>query len=145
MLHAGEEALARVLKSHPPAFIFESAHVGHCMRLRRRGFRFVNWEKVSFGDPSFTLAVFLSSISERDDFLSVKEIMVKKYLQINPVPECTALLDFRLKERAVSNLLWVPWAHVKRREAGEAGSAPDLGRRYENVKALLKEFQGKRK
>lgn len=138
LLHRFDKRLQRVLKKTKPAFIFESAHAGHLMRIHRGGFRFVNWEKVSFGDPSFSLAVFLASIQKRRDFTRVKERMIRSYLRKNPVPEFREMLEDRLKERAISNLLWVGWAYVMRKDPRPIESATSIVRRLRDVERILR-------
>ena len=137
LLHRFDERLQRVLKKTKPVLIFESAHAGHLIRLKRGGFRFVNWEKVIFGDPSFSLAVFLASISTRRDFPRVKERIVRAYLVKNPVPEFRELTEDRLKERAISNLLWVGWAYVTRKDPRPIESATSITRRLREVERIL--------
>ncbi len=116
MLDEFEERLQRVLKKDGPVFVFKSAHIGHCLRVGG-GFRFLNWEKNAFGDPSFSLAVFLASIQKHPDFPQIKERMIAEYLKEKPVSEFSELVDQRLKEREVSNLLWVLWAYAKKEDA----------------------------
>jgi hypothetical protein len=92
---------------------------------------------VGYGDPSYTLAVFLASISRRPDFEKAKKQMIKEYLKINPIPEFEELVDQRLKEREISNLLWVLWAHTQRGDAGKIGKIVGLGERFKKVKSML--------
>lgn len=139
MLDGFETRLGRVLKKHGPSFIFESSHIGHCL-VTKKGLRFLNWENVSYGDPSYTLAVFLASISKRPDFAEVKEMMIKEYLKYNPVAEFKELVQQRLQEREISNLIWVLWAYVERKETRSAGKSTDVRERLKNVETLLKFF-----
>ena len=113
MLDEFEPALKLVIKKSGPAFIFESAHAGHLLKTKD-GFRFLNWEQVSFGDPSYALAVFLASIQKRRDFEKIKEKMTKAYLKENYVPEFKELVEQRLKERGVSNTIWRVWIKTKK-------------------------------
>ncbi|QQG46059.1 MAG: phosphotransferase [Candidatus Niyogibacteria bacterium] len=113
MLDGFEPRLKRVIKKHGPVFIFESAHAGHLLKTKN-GFRFFNWEQVSFGDPSYSLAVFLASIQKKTYFERVKEKMIKIYLKENYVPEFKRLVEQRLKEREVSNMIWRIWIKTQR-------------------------------
>lgn len=108
-----ERRLDRVLSKIKPAFIFESAHIGHCVRVKD-GFRFYNWEQVSFGDPSYTLAVFLTSIKDRRDFPKIKKKMIENYLKVMWVPEFWELLEQRMWEREVSNTIYGIWNQAKK-------------------------------
>ncbi len=67
MLDQFEDHLTHVLAQIHPAFVFISSHAGHCLK-RASDYRFFNWEQVSFGDPSYSLAVFLASIKNEPDF-----------------------------------------------------------------------------
>ncbi len=136
MLAGFEKRLRKVLRQNGPAFIFESAHIGHCMKVKD-GFRFLNWEQVSYGDPSYTLAVFLASISRQPDFEKIKKKMIEEYLKINPVPEFEELVDQRLKEREVSNLLWVLWAYVERGDNRPVDEAIGIKERFDRVKNIV--------
>lgn len=137
MLDEFEERLQRVVMREGSAFIFRSAHVGHCVNTKK-GFRFFNWEQVSFGDPAYTLAVFLASISQWLDFERIKKRMITAYLEVKPVPEFQELVEQRLKEREVSNLIWNLWAHVVRGDSRPVEKAADLIERFDRVRAMLK-------
>ena len=60
MLDTFENRLKKVFEKSGPVFVFKSAHAGHLIKTED-GFRFFNWEKNGYGDPSFSLSVFLSS------------------------------------------------------------------------------------
>ena len=136
MLDSFEPRLKRVLKKSGPAFIFISSHAGHCIKTKL-GPRFLNWEQVSYGDPSYTLAVFLASVSRRAYFGEVKEQMVRTYLKKNPIPEFKELVEQRLKEREVSNLLWVLWAYMERTDARPVELGTSVSERFERVNRML--------
>ena len=136
MLDGFESTLGPILRNNKPAFVFESAHVGHLFKLKH-GFRFVNWERVGRGDPSYTLAVFLASLSDRPDGDSVKKRMVRAYLKENPVPHFEALLEARLKKRAVSNLIWVLWNHARSKDKRPPETATSIVKRFHSVETML--------
>lgn len=108
-----EDLLQRVIKTSGSAFIFESAHIGHCVKVKD-DFRFFNWEQVSYGDPSFTLAVFLTSIKGRDDFEIIKKEMIKSYLEEKDIPQFAELLGQRMWEREISNTIYSLWSNVRK-------------------------------
>lgn len=137
MLDEFEERLRRVVDRNGPAFIFRSAHVGHCVNTKK-GFRFFNWEQVSWGDPAYTLAVFLASISQWPDFERIKKRMITAYLEVKPVPEFQELVEQRLKEREISDLIWTLWAHVERGYASPVDKGTDLRERFKRVEIMLK-------
>ena len=113
ILNKFEDRLQRVLKQVGNSFIFESAHLGHCLKTST-GFRFLNWEQVSYGDPSYTLAVFLTSMHERPDFEEVKKTMIDFYLQQKFIPEFSELVDQRITERHISNIIYGVYMNVKK-------------------------------
>ena len=135
MLDSFEPRLARVLKENGPSFVFESSHIGHCL-LTKKGLRFINWEHVGYGDPSYTLAVFLASIAGRKDFLAVRKKVVAEYLVRRPVPEFDELITQRLKEREVSNLIWSVWTATQK-EGGRSVHVSPYADRLRRVRALL--------
>lgn len=135
MLDEFEERLRRVLENYGPVFVFKSAHAGHCLKVAG-GFRFLNWEKNGFGDPSFSLAVFLASIQKHSNFPQIKECMVAEYLKEKPVPEFSELVDQRLDEREISNLLWVLWAYARKEDARPVEET-GVERRFERARNIL--------
>ncbi len=137
MLDRFESLLKYVLKRHGPAFIFESAHAGHLMKVRQN-LRFLNWEQVSYGDPAYTLSVFLASISRHQDFERIKDKMIKAYLEKNPVADFRALIEQRLSEREVSNLIWILWAYVQKNDTRSVEKATDVLERFKRVRKILK-------
>lgn len=131
-----ENRLQRVLKQTGNSFIFESAHLGHCIKTAN-GFRFFNWEKVSYGDPSYTLAVFLTSIYKRPDFQKVKKIMIKSYLAQRNIPEFSKLIDQRITERRISNIIWSIYMNAKKKEL----LAPNWNKKINGIKKIIKKFK----
>jgi aminoglycoside phosphotransferase (APT) family kinase protein len=113
ILNKFEGRLRRVLKKVGNSFVFESAHLGHCLKTSA-GFRFFNWEQVSYGDPGYTLAVFLTSLHERPDFEDIKKTMIKTYLEQKYIPEFAELVEQRIIERHISNVIWSAYMSVKK-------------------------------
>lgn len=113
ILNKFEDRLQRVLKQIGNSFIFESAHLGHCLKTPA-GFRFFNWEQVSYGDPSYTLAVFLTSLHERPDFEEIKKTMIETYLEQKHIPEFAELVEQRITERHISNIIYGAYMNVKK-------------------------------
>ncbi|MDP3875275.1 MAG: hypothetical protein Q8Q22_02035 [bacterium] len=113
ILNQFENRLQRVLKQVGNFFVFESAHLGHCLKTSE-GFRFFNWEQVSYGDPSYTLAVFLASIYKRADFEEIKKTMIESYLEQKDIPEFIKLIEQRITERHISNIIWDVYMNAKK-------------------------------
>ena len=130
ILNKFEDRLQKVLKQVGNSFVFESAHLGHCLKTPA-GFRFFNWEQVSYGDPSYTLAVFLTSLRERPDFEEIKESMIDSYLEKKFIPEFFELVEQRITERQISNVIWSAYTSVKK----DAKIVSDW---YEKVKRIEK-------
>jgi hypothetical protein len=136
MLDQFEPVLARVLQQVPPAFVFISSHVGHCLK-HANDLRFFNWEQVSYGDPSYTLAVFLASIRTRPDFEIIKRTMIDAYLKSKPTPEFEILIEQRLDEREISNLTWILWVHADRQDKRPIAEATSIMQRFARVTKMF--------
>jgi len=128
ILNKFEDRLQKVLKQVGNSFVFESAHLGHCLKTPA-GFRFFNWEQVSYGDPSYTLAVFLTSLRERPDFEEIKESMIDSYLEKKFIPEFFELVEQRITERQISNVIWGIYMNVKK-------ESKIVSNWYENTKRI---------
>ncbi len=134
ILNKFEDRLQKVLKQVGNSFVFESAHLGHCLKTST-GFRFFNWEQVSYGDPSYTLAVFLTSLHERADFEEIKKIMIETYLKQKHIPEFTELVEQRITERHISNIIWSVYMNVKK----NTKVIPDLGKKIKRIEEIIKQ------
>lgn len=135
ILNKFEDRLQRVLKQVGNSFVFESAHLGHCLKTPA-GFCFFNWEQVSFGDPSYTLAVFLTSLHERSDFEEIKKTMIETYLKQKFIPEFTELVEQRITERHISNIIYSVYMNVKR----NTKVIPDWREKVERIKEIVKQL-----
>ena len=136
LLKKFQPRLERVLKETGPVFIFESAHGGHCI-ITPDGPRFLNWENVSRGDPSYTLAIFLASHISEPYFQDMREELVTAYLKDRSVPEFKELVKQRLAEREISNMIWGLWAYVERKDTSPVEEASGVKERYERVLRIL--------
>lgn len=139
MLDSFEPRLKRVLRKRGRTFIFESAHLGHCL-VTPKGLRFMNWEKVSDGDPSYTLAVFLASFAGRADFEEIKAVAIRQYLKHNQIPEFAELVRQRLAEREISNLIWVVWAYTQQPKEKRPLRYTGANQRFYKVEKLLRDY-----
>ena len=100
---------------------------------------FLDWQKVSYGDSAFTLARFLTSINKGGEVSSAdKELMVQTYLEQRQVLNFTQLVDQRLFERQVADLVWVFWNYIKENKIEPVEQI--TGARYERVKNLLEHY-----
>ena len=134
ILNKFEDRLQRVLKQVDNFFVFESAHLGHCLKTSA-GFRFFNWEQVSYGDPSYTLAVFLTSLHERPDFEEIKKTMIESYLEQEHIPEFTELVEQRIIERHISNIIYGAYMSVKK----ETKIVSDWYEKVKRIEQIIKD------
>jgi aminoglycoside phosphotransferase (APT) family kinase protein len=108
-----------LLRRAPAEFIYNDVHKGNLFWLPQSGkAKFIDWQKVSFGDPSFMAALFVRRFSdlwhmEADSF---KRRVVQAYEQNKHVADFEELLSLRMLERAVAEMIWVNWAHVRKGE-----------------------------
>lgn len=128
-----------LLEKTSPAFNFDGAHCGNTY-WKNNQVIFLDWQKVSYGDPSFTLARFLTSVDESGKvYSSDKELMIETYQTYfvkKANPDFPQLVDQRLFERRVADLVWVLWHYVK-----EGKTEPiDMTPRYRNVEMLLEQY-----
>ena len=138
------ERFEPLLQKSSPYFClnFDGAHCGNTYWRNNRTF-FFDWQKVSYGDPAFTLARFLTSATKeegREISESDKEIMVKTYLEKREVPEFEKLIDQRLFERQTADLLWILWHYVKSEKTGPVEEETSIVQRYQTVQKLLEQY-----
>ncbi len=112
MLTQFEPALGAVIERGDSCFVFISSHAGHLM-VTEKGLRFLNWEGVRYGDPTFTMGVFLSSIASFPYAKEAWKLTVDRYLEERPVVDFEGLLEQRVRERAVSDFTWLLWRQLK--------------------------------
>jgi len=131
------EAKENILCSTEPEFIYNDVHSGNMFLLKTGEVRFIDWQKVSLGDPSFMLALFAKRFGkiwnlDSDAFMkkSLKTYAAKKKLPAN----FQDLLLARMLERTVSDAIWVVWADVR---SGESNVNVEDNRHLKEAKALL--------
>ncbi|GAG06596.1 unnamed protein product, partial [marine sediment metagenome] len=56
---------------------------------------------------------------------------------VNPIPDFEKLVEGRFFERAVSNMIWVLWAYVLRKDERSPEEGSSVGRRYEKLRKVL--------
>ena len=126
-----------LLQKAPFSLNFDGAHCGNTY-WRDEKVIFLDWQKVSYGDPAFTLARFLTDTGESGAInQSDKEIMVKTYLERREIPNFAQLVDQRLFERQVADFIWVIWDYVRRKDTQPVEQATSVVKRYELVEQLL--------
>lgn len=113
VLERFEPSLQTVIDRGDSCFVFVSSHAQHLM-VTEQGFRFLNWEGVRYGDPTFSLAVFLSSIADKPYYDEAKKQTIERYLEERPVNDFERMLDQRIRERAISDFTWLLWMQAKK-------------------------------
>lgn len=128
------------LAKAPFCFNFDGAHCGNTYWKNDKVI-FLDWQKVSYGDPAFTLARFLTSVSETGEVASAdKNLMIAAYLEKCGAPDFARLVDQRLFERQTADLIWVLWQYVKEGKAEAAEKETTVATRLRRVEELLKEY-----
>ncbi len=134
------EKFEPLLQKSKFVFNFDGAHTGNTYWKNNKVI-FLDWQKVSYGDPSFTLVRFLTSAMPDGKVKhEQKEILIKSYLEEKEIRNFRQLFDQRLFERLTADLLWVLWHYVKEKRTGPVEQATGVLPRYEGVKKLIKEY-----
>lgn len=129
-----------VLRSANREFIYNDVHPGNIFWLSQdKKAKFIDWQKVSLGDPTFMAALCarrFSSIWQANagDFTQKVLISYGKYKNIQ---NFEALFRARIFERAVSDMIWEAWAVLKRGSSIEIQS-PEESKYFIEAKECLK-------
>lgn len=121
------------------SFHFDGAHTGNTY-WRDGKVLFLDWQKVSYrNDPTFTLVRFMTSADTEPGKVSEEmfDILVRRYLQVNPRPDFREMARARLLERQVSDLVWVLWNYSRKEDKRPIEEATSIVPRYEEVKRKL--------
>jgi aminoglycoside phosphotransferase (APT) family kinase protein len=125
------------------SFNFDGAHIGNTY-WKDGKVMFLDWQKVSYGDPAFTLARFLTSVEPTGEVTDeIKEIMLEAYLRKREVAGFVGLLNRRFFERQIADLVWVVSNYVNERKAASGqplAKATSVTARYNRVKKILEEY-----
>jgi aminoglycoside phosphotransferase (APT) family kinase protein len=114
----GAEALRKhnhLLKNAPRTFIYNDIHLGNIFITPDGDVKFIDWQKVSLGDPSFMVALFARRFSTvwskgEDEFI---QDVLKYYQSDIQASDFEKLFYLRVFERATSDAIWSVWAEVK--------------------------------
>jgi len=141
------EGFEPLLEKATWTFNFDGAHCGNTYwEKKQETVIFLDWQKISYGDPSFTLARFLTSVGEKGKIPSqAKKTMVQAYTnspyyfrvvkQTPQVPDFVQLVDQRLFERQIADLVWVLWNYIKEKKTDPVEKTTSV--RYQAVKKLI--------
>lgn len=112
ILKANEQALLKT----KPEFIYNDIHGENLFWVEKeRKAIFIDWQKVSWGDPSFMLAVFALAFESRAGVSKYEFYakILKEYKKIRNIKNLETLFNLRILEREIANAIWVPWHALK--------------------------------
>ena len=129
----------RLLPHAEFTFHFDGAHCGNTY-WRDGKVIFLDWQKVSYrNDPTFTLVRFATSVGGKGEVpKAALDILVKEYLRARAIPNFSELAQARLIERQVSDLVWVLWDYVRRKDKRLVEEGTSVAPRYAAVVDLLR-------
>ncbi len=131
-----------LLAGAPKEFIYNDVHPGNMFWMPLdHSAKFIDWQKVSLGDPTFMAALFARRFGSiwREDNAQFATRVMKACVDKKQVPNFNELFHARLLERAVSDMIWVVWADVKR--GNEANVSPaEANPYYLEAKSLMSTF-----
>lgn len=106
-----------VLAKAKPSFIYNDAHLGNTLWLGKKAI-FIDWQKVSLGDPTFMPAVFALAIEKKVPWPREQFFLwfTAEYGKSAKIKNFEKLFNLRILEREVANMLWVVWAKLKQKE-----------------------------
>ncbi|MEK7453173.1 MAG: aminoglycoside phosphotransferase family protein [Patescibacteria group bacterium] len=105
-----------LLQNSQKEFIYNDVHPGNIFWMNKeKKAKFIDWQKVSLGDPTFMIALFARRFNyiwneEKASFSNRVLEFYSKEKQINNIEE---LFYARCLERAVSDMIWIVWADIK--------------------------------
>lgn len=105
-----------ILDKAKKVFIYNDVHAGNIFWLpKEKKALFIDWQKVSTGDPAFMLAVFALAFEKRigDDRDKFFNEIISVYEKKSGVKNLKKLFWLRILEREVANMIWVVWATLK--------------------------------
>lgn len=106
-----EDALARAAST----FIYNDIHGDNVLYVGDGQAKFVDWQKVSMGDPAFMAAVCAHRMGKLfvmsdEDF---SEKVLRAYTRAVSIPNFEELFRARIIERTVSDMTWSIWSKIK--------------------------------
>lgn len=139
-----------VLLKTRPEFIYNDIHGENLFWVKKeKKAIFIDWQKVSWGDPSFMLAVFAlalesKAVESREKFY---EKILKEYKKMRNIKNLETLFYLRILEREIANAIWVPWHALKsigRLPFKKANDYSRLSRAESSVYSALSMFSNSR-
>ena len=142
ILKQAEEVLRQgdsILKTTRSEFIYNDVHPGNVFWLpEERKASFIDWQKVSIGDPTFMVALFARRFGEiwNQSATEFTKKVISEYSKKKNIPNFEELFYARMLERAVSDMGWSVWAEIKR-EGSVAIKRLEENKFYPEVKERL--------
>jgi thiamine kinase-like enzyme len=107
-----------LLSKAPREFVYNDVHPGNIFLNNDGEVKFIDWQKVSLGDPSFMIALLVKRFShlwgiEKKEF---RNKVVREYLKLKQIDNLDTLIDMRILERTVADMWWVVRESAKKGE-----------------------------
>ena len=128
----------KLIEGAPVEFIYNDVHPGNIFWLRQgNDAKFIDWQKVSLGDPTFMVGLFARRFGHLwEDGEKFKVKTLTSYKAKKNIAHFDELFSSRILVSAVSDMIWIVWADVKKGTRIDAPS-PDENKYYIEAKKLL--------
>lgn len=132
ILEEGENVLSQATIE----FVYNDVHPGNVFLDNNREVKFIDWQKVSLGDPTFMIALFAKRFSHlwEVDKKTFKDKIVKEYSKLKNIDNLEKLLDLRILERTMADMIWVVREAAKK---GEKFIELEDNKHYLEAKSLI--------
>jgi aminoglycoside phosphotransferase (APT) family kinase protein len=131
-----------IMKNTPKEFIYNDVHPGNIFWIDRENkAKFVDWQKVSTGNPAFMIALFARRFGHLWGMNQVEfsKKVFKAYQTRKNIADLEELFHASILERAVSDMIWSVWADVKKSISIKVDSAEE-NIYYEEALSLMSEM-----
>lgn len=138
------ESIDPMLRSAKREFIYNDVHPGNTFWLsQNKEARFIDWQKVSLGDPAFMAALCarrFGSLWEMDMHDFIEKVLVS-YKERKSIQNFETLFRARILERAVSDMIWETWTVLKKGLPIEIQN-PEESKYFNEAKKCLERLRG---
>lgn len=132
----------KLLRASRRVFIYNDIHGDNLLWIpQKQKALFVDWQKVSWGDPAFMPTVFALAFENKSSLPREKffDWIIEQYAKYQKVENFKNLFWLRVLEREVSNMIWIPWSAFKQDKSLPFKSLSDY-ERFSRTVSLLKNF-----
>jgi aminoglycoside phosphotransferase (APT) family kinase protein len=130
------------LRDSSKEFIYNDVHGGNMFWLQKENkAKFIDWQKVSLGDPVFMIALFARRFGHMWKMKNQEfaDKVLKSYAHKKNINNLEELFRARMLERSVSDMIWSVWAYIKRSVPINITSI-DENKYYREAKQLISEI-----